>query len=123
MRNALITAALVFLGLLPGCGPRVDITKTAEGFRPDSVPDKVEILQTVPRNEYEEVATISTSAWPIDDTAKMHNALRAKAAPLGADAVVITTSGQTYHGYGIYTQWANGVAIRYKKGTTTSSAH
>ena len=45
----------------------------------------------------------------------MHNAIRAKSAPLGADAVIITDEG-------IYTdpwvgpaKYASGVAIAYKK--------
>lgn len=44
----------------------------------------------------------------------MHNALRAKAAPLGADAVIIISSGLVptglFHGMQM---WVNAVAIKY----------
>ncbi|EED34874.1 hypothetical protein NOR51B_814 [Luminiphilus syltensis NOR5-1B] len=43
----------------------------------------------------------------------MHNAVRAEAAPLGADAVVLTGEGMTPDGWGGMTRWATGVAIHY----------
>ncbi len=43
------------------------------------------------------------------EVARMHNALRAKAAPLGADAVVLINSGIDENGK----LWATGAAVRY----------
>jgi hypothetical protein len=58
---------------------------------------------------------LTVTGFSPSDTAKMHNAIRAKSAPLGADAVIITDEG-------IYTdpwvgpaKYASGVAIAYKK--------
>ena len=105
-----------FLGLgialmLSGCAT-VDVTKTAKGFFQPTDPSNVEILMTKPDRKFIEIATVSTSNWAPAETAKMHNSLRAKAAPLGADAVILLSSGITYGGYGGYL-WSSGVAIRY----------
>jgi hypothetical protein len=62
---------------------------------------------------YIELATVTTQHWKTQETAKMHNSLRAKCAPLGANAVVLGSSGIDYNGY----FWASGVAIRYKDQT------
>jgi hypothetical protein len=47
----------------------------------------------------------------------MHNSLRAKCAPLGANAVVLGSSGIDYEGY----YWASGVAIRFKNPGTVDT--
>jgi len=100
--------------LLMVCGcASVTVTKTAKGYFPPINPDDVEILVTVPdraKRDFIELATVTTQKWPTSDTAKMHNSLRAKCAPLGANAVVLGSSGIDYNGY----YWASGVAIRYK---------
>lgn len=105
-------AALVGLvSILGAAGCRqVDVTKTAKGFYPPTDPNEVEILQTKPEKAYIELGTISTSHWTPSDTAKMHNALRAKCAPLGANAVILLNSGIDYNGY----LWSTGAAVRYK---------
>jgi hypothetical protein len=46
-------------------------------------------------------------------TAKMHNAIRAKAGPIGADAVIITDEGILQSGFSVV-KYASGVAIKYK---------
>ncbi len=92
-----------------GCAS-VTVTKTAKGYFEPTDPDEVEILVTVPVRGFEEIATVTTQRWSTKATAKMHNSLRAKCAPLGADAVILGSSGIDYNGY----YWASGVAIHYK---------
>ena len=98
--------------LLIACGcASVTVTKTAKGYFTPTDPDEVEILVTIPQHrEFIELATVTTQKWSTNATAKMHNSLRAKCAPLGANAVVLGSSGIDYNGY----YWASGVAIRYK---------
>ena len=97
--------------LLMACGcASVTVTKTAKGYFPPTDPDEVEILVTIPDREFIELATVTTQKWSTRATAKMHNSLRAKCAPLGANAVVLGSSGIDYNGY----FWASGVAIRFK---------
>ena len=91
-----------------GCAT-VDVTKTAKGYFAPTDPNKVEILVTVPARPFIELATVSTTNWNHDQTAKMHNALRAKSAPLGADAVILNSSGVLPNGR----LWSTGVAVRY----------
>jgi hypothetical protein len=68
---------------------------------------------TRPDKAYEELGTINATGFLPSETAKMHNALRAKAAPLGANAVVVTGSGMVNDGWGVK-QYVMGVAIRWK---------
>lgn len=98
--------------VVTGCA-QVDVTKTAKGFFEPTRPDNVDILMTVPDRAYTELATISTSNWSPNETAKMHNALRAKSAPLGAHAVVITDSGVIVI-RNSPKLWSTGFALRYK---------
>jgi hypothetical protein len=104
------SAAAVLLVVLAGC-QAVTVTKTGKGYFEPTKADDIQILMTRPDAAYEEVATVSTSYWSPGSDATMHNALRSKCAPLGADAVVITASGID-RGYA----WTSGVAIRFKKG-------
>jgi len=111
MRSLVLGLLLSSTGLLCGCGQVVDVTKTAKEVYAPTRPDDVEILTIVPKDRnFAEVATISTSHWVPDQTAKMHNALRAKAAPLGANAVILNSSGIDYNGY----LWATGTAFKFK---------
>ena len=89
----------------------VDVTKTSKGVYPATDPNEVEILMTKPDKPYVELATVSTRNWNPGSTAKMHNALRAKAAPLGASAVILLNSGIDYNGY----LWSTGAAVRYTR--------
>jgi hypothetical protein len=92
-----------------GCAS-VHVTKTGKGFFAPTNPDDVEILVLSPQNRhFDEIATVTSSNWDVQDTAKMHNSLRAKCAPMGANAVVLVNSGI----YGEYF-WVSGVAIRFK---------
>jgi hypothetical protein len=88
----------------------VDVTKTAKGFHAPTNPNDVEILMTKPDRSYEELGTIVAVKFSPSDTAKMHNAIRAKAAPLGASAVILTGVGIAQNGK----QYAIGVAIVWK---------
>ena len=55
-----------------------------------------------------ELASVTVTGFEPNQTAKMHNALRKKAAPVGADAVLILNSGVQDKQL-----WATGVAIKY----------
>jgi hypothetical protein len=107
-----LLAALTAQFVLTGC-QSVDITKTAKGFHAATNPNDVEVLMTRPDRAYEELGTINATGFLPTETAKMHNALRAKAAPLGANAVVVTGSGMINDGWGVK-QWVTGVAIAWK---------
>jgi hypothetical protein len=110
-------AQLLCLAILPalvgvGCAT-VDVTKTAKGFYEPTRPDDVDILMSRPDRSYVELATVSTTNWNPKETAKMHNAMRAKTAPLGAHAVVITDSGIVVVRNSAKL-WSTGFALRYK---------
>ncbi|HBU07652.1 MAG TPA: hypothetical protein DEA99_00245 [Candidatus Omnitrophica bacterium] len=104
-----------FLGLLCvvlmicGCAT-IYITKTGKGYFPPTDPDEIEILITKPDRSFTEIATVTTQNWATAEAAKMHNSLRTKSAPLGANAVILISSGIAPNGR----YWASGVAIRYK---------
>jgi hypothetical protein len=106
---------LVITAPLVGCAT-VDVTKTAKGFYPGTKADDVDILMTLPNRKFVELATVSTTKWDPKETAKMHNALRSKTAPLGAHAVIITGSGIVSGPYNAQWMWTNGVAVRYGEG-------
>jgi hypothetical protein len=107
-------ALALAVSLLAGCSPNVDVTKTSKGFSAQTDPNNVEVLMTRPDKKFAELGAVSTSGWDPSDTAKMHNALRAKAAPLGADAVIIISSGLVPGGFGSMKMWVNAVAIKYQ---------
>jgi len=109
MKRINFFVGLITLMFLTGCAT-INVTKTAKGYYEPTDPDNVEILVTVPGKPFIELATVSTQKWKTSATAKMHNSLRAKCAPLGANAVILKDSGIDYDGY----YWATGVAIRYK---------
>ncbi|MBA2271217.1 MAG: hypothetical protein H0W20_11575 [Chthoniobacterales bacterium] len=91
----------------------VDVTKTAKGYHAPTNPNNVEILMTVPTRPFIELGTVTVTNVPVRNEAKMHNAIRAKAAPLGANAVVIQSQG-IIPALGGGTRWATGAALRYQ---------
>lgn len=95
-----------------GCAS-VDVTKTASGFYEPTDPNKVEILKTKPDRKFTELGTVTVTGFDSKEVAKMHNAIRAKAAPLGANAVIITDEGLVPKGFGNYERWCTGVAIHF----------
>ena len=101
---------LLFIGI--GCAS-VDITKTAKGFYDPTNPNDVDILMTGSDRPFIELGSVTVSGFEPDETAKMHNAIRAKAAELGANAIIIKNEGLINDGWGIK-KWAMGAAIRYK---------
>ena len=109
MTKRLLLVALFPFLMLFAC-QTVDVTKTGRGFFDPVDPDQVDILMTLPEQGFTEVATVSTTGWSPSSTAKMHNALRMKAGPLGADAVVLINSGVDANGK----MWSTGVAIQFK---------
>jgi hypothetical protein len=113
MKTIIHKTLLTFVvSLLVGCAS-VDITKTGAGYFAPTDPNQVEILTTVPTKPYTELGTITISGFPAKEEAKMHNAIRAKAAPLGATSVIIQSQGMIPLSLGGYERWATGVAIRY----------
>jgi hypothetical protein len=108
MKKMISVFVVAALTVCLGC-QSVNVTKTAKGYYDPTKADDVEIVMTVPSKPFTEIATVSTRGWTTDSEAKMHNALRAKCAPLGANAVILRDSGVDYNGY----YWANGVAIRF----------
>jgi hypothetical protein len=105
--------ALLVVGcLIAGCAS-VDITKTSSGFYDPTDPNAVEILKIRPDHKFEELGLLTVTGFDSTETAKMHNAIRAKAAELGANAVILTEEGLTPGSWGSYNRWATGVAIRY----------
>ena len=109
MKTTLRTILLVTACSLFGCAT-VDVTKTAKGYFPPTNPNDVEILMTVPVRPFVELGTVTVQNVRANDEAKMHNAIRAKAAPLGANAVILQNQGINPNGR----RWAIGVAIHYK---------
>jgi len=110
-------AALSVCALLAGCAS-VDITKTSSGFYDPTDANTVEVLKTRPERGYEELGLLTVTGFDSAETAKMHNAIRAKAAALGSNAVILTEEGLIPAGWGNYHRWATGVAIRYKTAAT-----
>ena len=97
-----------------GCAS-VDTTKTARGFHNPTNPAEVMILKTRPEQSYEELGVVSVAGFSPSQTAKMHNAVRAKSAPLGANAVIITDEGIYTDPWAGPVKYASGVAIAYNR--------
>lgn len=113
MKSIISPFVLIACIALTACAS-VDVTKTAKGFHEATNPNAIEILKTRPNKAYEELGTITVTGFSPSETAKMHNAVRAKSAPLGANAVLLTEEGIVRDGWGRYARWATGVAIAYK---------
>ncbi len=113
MKTTIYTTLLAVCCLLiAGCSS-VDVTKTGAGYFAPTNPNQIEILMTVPTKPYTEIGTVTITGFQAKEEAKMHNAIRAKAAPLGATSVIIQSQGMIPKGYGQFERWATGVAIRY----------
>jgi hypothetical protein len=108
MRVKTLSAALVFFALV-GCA-MVDVTKTAKETYNSTNPNDVEILLTRPEKSYVELGTVMVNCFSANYTAEIHNAIRAKAATLGANAVILTSQGNPPGNE----MSVRGVAIRYK---------
>ena len=98
--------------LLTACAS-VGVTKTSKGFYEPTNPAEVQILKTVPPKKYVELGTITVTGFGSHESAKMHNAIRAKSATLGATAVILTEEGLIPGAFGTFNRWATGVALRY----------
>lgn len=108
------TLGLLASIILSACGT-VEITKTGRGFHNPTNPNMVEILMTAPKRTYQELGVFQASGFTRRETAVMHNAIRTKAAELGADAALITDTGfaPTSSG-GTPMLFANGVALKFQ---------
>ena len=103
----------LLLSAFVGCAS-VDVTKTAKGFYDRTDPNEIEILKTRPDKSYQELGTVTALGFVPTDSAKMHNAVRTKAAELGATAVILIDEGMERDPWVGLRRWATGVAIRYK---------
>lgn len=112
MKTKSILLAVVASLSLASCAT-VDITKTGSGYFSPKSASSVRILKTRPSENYSEIATVDVQGFSPRQTAKMHNAIRAKAGPIGADAVIITDEGILQSGFSVV-KYASGVAIKYK---------
>ncbi len=112
--KSLAKLAIATACLALGACASVDVTKTVKGFYQATDPNTIEILKTRPTKSYEELGTITVTGFDADETAKMHNAIRAKSGPLGANAIILTEEGLVKDGMFSYKRWATGVAIVYK---------
>ena len=113
VRRAVFSFILGIGVVLAGCAS-VDVTKTSKGFLQPTDPNNIEILKTVPSRSYEELGTVTVTGFDVEDVAKMHNAIRAKSAALGADAVILTQEGILSTTWSTK-RWGIGVAIHYKQ--------
>src|SRR4051812_31305212 len=106
-----LIAAICFFTLLAvtGCSS-VDVTPTGGVRHASTDPSSIEILKTPPAREYEELGDVTAFNFNPHDTARMHDELRAKAATLGANAIVLTSEGVTPNGR----RFAMGVAVAWK---------
>jgi hypothetical protein len=87
------TPVFLAASLLVAACATVDVTKTSSGFHDPTDPNSVEILKTRPIRSFEELGVVTAVGFASTDTAKMHNAIRAKSAALGANAVILTEEG------------------------------
>ncbi len=111
MKKSFALMTIVVCGLA-ACA-NVDVTKTGQGSYGATDPNLIDLLKTRPDKKYDELGTITVSGFGASETAKMHNAIRLKAAPLGANAVILTEEGLIPKMFGM-DRWATGVAVRYK---------
>ncbi len=107
-----LTLAFAILAMAAGC-QSVDVTKTAKGYYAPTDPNDVDILFTKPDKSYTELGSLTVTGFAPSDTAKMHNAIRAKAAPLGANAAIIVSSGIVMDPNVGPLQWCMAVAIKF----------
>jgi len=114
MKNLVASLSAVTLLLSSGCAVgTVTAVQTAKGSFASTNPNEVEILKTRPEKPFVELGSVDASNFGITEVAKMHNALRSKAASFGANAVIITSENVYDNGWGPV-KAASGVAIRYK---------
>lgn len=107
MRRVILLAAFAFV--LSACAS-VDVTKTAKGYYEPTNAAEVAILKTKPEGKFVELGTVTVTGFDASDVASMHNAIRTKSAPLGANAVILTDEGIIQEGW-FTKRWATGVAI------------
>lgn len=109
MKTSKLTFVAIATILFCGSCAQVDVTKTGRGYYAPTNPNEIDILFTRPERHYVELGAMTATKHQPGDTAKMHNTLRAKAAPLGASAVILINQGFDAQNR----LWATGVAIRY----------
>lgn len=108
-----LLSAVALLLLQASCAGTVNVVKTGKGVFPPTSASEIDILKTKPDRAYDELGVVDAMNFPVKGVAKMHNALRAKAAPLGASAVIITDEGIISNGWAMV-RFCSGAAIRYR---------
>ena len=109
MKAQVLLAVLVFFASLSCAVERINVTKTTKTLYSPTNPTAVEVLLNRPERPFIELATVGVTGVNVNNTEKMHDTIRAKAAALGADAILIMNQGIA----GRYL-WVTGVVIRYK---------
>jgi len=128
--TASFAAALLVAALATGCSYVNSHTITYLGVpRPAPVdPARIEILQVPPSRPHDRLGevVIDASLTPAPKTEKIEGRLRAEAAKLGADAVLVAQDQATTSGYWMTGPWWSatmspvqsrvivGVALKYK---------
>lgn len=95
-----------------GCAS-IDVTKTSDQVYPPTDAKDVEFLRVTPYRAYEQLATFEVSGFDQSQTVTMHNAMRIRAATLGADAVILTSESVVPSSMGGHDLVGTGIAIRY----------
>ena len=113
-RLRLLLSTVLMTVSFVACGPIIDVVKTGNDVREATDPNSVEILRAPPQRDFEQLGTVAAHGFALDESAKMHDALRINSGLLGAHAIVILREGFLYRGFGDYTRWATGMAIRYR---------
>ena len=123
LRNLSILITIIFLAACE----QVDVNKASNARYDPTSPDDVKILNSAPeQSSYEKLGSFKVSGFTKKESRKMFYALQEKAAALGANAVIVTGEGLEFPPFSSETddsqktQWATGVAIRFK--TTAPSA-
>ena len=111
-KTILLLPVIATFASVIGCSS-VNVTKTAQGSYSPTNPSNVQILKTVPQGKYVEVGSVAVNGFKITDTARMNDTLRAKAALIGADAVVLNNEGITPEA-GQMKLWGTGFALKYQ---------
>ena len=109
-----ITHTVLVLSLLVlGACSSVDVTQTSRDFHDPTNPKEVEILRTVPQEDFQEVGTFTASGFKGNETSSMHETIRSEAAKVGGHAALIQDTGIIPQGFGSYDQWCSGVVLRF----------
>jgi hypothetical protein len=104
---------LLLVLIVSGCASSVEVTKLTPESYPASQPAQVEILKIKPDKPYAQIADVSAMQFPNSQSERRYAEMRAKAAKVGADAILIT-SEQTFRRDFVLYRSVTGVALKWK---------